>query len=53
METIDLVKPTFKKAGSDDFYHQLHKEVQNDKKFKRQLIIKAFICLALYFGFYS
>ena len=28
MNAEKYIKPTFKKAGNDDFYHNLHKEVQ-------------------------
>jgi linoleoyl-CoA desaturase len=57
MEAAHLIKPVFKKAGSDDFYHNLHKEVQQkvltNKKYKDQLIIKAASFLTLYFAFYA
>lgn len=57
METADLIKPVFKKAGSDDFYVELHREVQqkvlSNKKYKRQLVFKALFFLTLFFVFYG
>src|SRR6201996_8054172 len=57
MDAVDLIKPIFKKAGSDDFYHDLHKEVQQkvlgNKKYKRELIFKSMFFLELFFAFYS
>jgi|SRR6185503_10009290 len=57
MEAVDLVKPIFKKAGTDDFYQDLYKEVHatvlNKRKYKRQLVFKAFFLIALYCVFYS
>lgn len=57
MEATTLVKPIFKKAGTDDFYQQLHKEVQEqvlgNKKYKQQMVFKAFFFLTLYFAFYA
>lgn len=55
MET--LVKPTFQKAGPDDFFKKLQKEVQekvlSNKKTQRNSIIKSFALLVLYFAFYA
>jgi len=57
MVTNDFIKPTFKKAGTDDFYHNLHQEVQltvlNNKAYKQQLWVKSWVFLALFFAFYS
>jgi linoleoyl-CoA desaturase len=52
-----FVKPIFKKADTDDFYHELHKEVQlnvlNNSKYERQLLIKSMLFLMLFFIFYN
>src|SRR5215469_4771047 len=57
MEAANLVKPIFRKAGTDDFYQQLHKEVLDNvlgnRKYKQQLVFKAFFFLTLYFAFYA
>jgi len=57
MDTEKLIKPSFKKAGSDDFYKELHKEVQlrvlGNKKVQRQIVFKSFFFITLYFAFYS
>src|SRR5690606_15052881 len=55
MET--LVKPTYKKPGRDDFFKKLKKEVQEkvlgDKRIQRRNVIKTYLLLFLYVGFYS
>ncbi len=57
MNTATLVKPVFKKAGSDDFYQNLHKEVLrnvlNNSQYRSQLIVKAISFIVLFFGFYA
>ncbi|MCJ8209488.1 fatty acid desaturase [Mucilaginibacter sp. RS28] len=57
MTTDTLVKPSFKKAGSDDFYKDLYKEVQikvlTNKRIQNQIIFKSIFFIALYFLFYS
>ncbi|MBK0379118.1 fatty acid desaturase family protein [Mucilaginibacter segetis] len=58
MATVEnLIKPTFKKAGSDDFYKELLKEVQRkvlqNKSIQKQIIIKSILFITLYFTFYS
>jgi linoleoyl-CoA desaturase len=57
MESVNWIKPKFRKAGSDDFYHDLHKEVQanvlGNKKYQWQLQFKACLLLSLYFLFYA
>jgi linoleoyl-CoA desaturase len=57
MYTEKYIKPIFKKAGSDDFYHNLHKEVQskvlNNKKFQQQVFLKSMLFMALFFVFYA
>ncbi|WDF53743.1 fatty acid desaturase family protein [Mucilaginibacter sp. KACC 22063] len=57
MTTENLIKPSFKKAGSDDFYKELHREVQlrvlGNKKVQNQIVFKSIFFMALYFVFYS
>jgi len=53
----NFVKPIFNKAGTDDFYHELHNEVQlnvlNNNKYRQQLLIKSMLFLLLFFISYS
>lgn len=57
MTTEKYIKPIFKKAGSDDFYHDLHKEVQlkvlNNRRFQQQVFLKSILFLTLFFVFYA
>ncbi|HMG09252.1 MAG TPA: hypothetical protein VK609_12120 [Mucilaginibacter sp.] len=57
METEKFIKPLFKKAGEDDFFKQLHKEVQTNvlinKNIQLRIIYKSMFFIALYFTFYS
>lgn len=57
MNSETLIKPVFKKAGSDDFYQELHREVQetvlNNKRYHREIIFKSLFCVALFFFFYG
>ncbi len=52
-----LVKPTYKKAGPDDFFKKLQKEVHEkvltNKRIQRRNIVKSFLLLILYFTFYA
>jgi linoleoyl-CoA desaturase len=56
MNKDNFIKPVFKKAGTDDFYHELHEEVKltvlSNKKYQRQQVIKSIAFLALFFSFY-
>ncbi|HEY2583473.1 MAG TPA: acyl-CoA desaturase [Mucilaginibacter sp.] len=57
MNAEKYIKPTFKKAGKNDFYHNLHKEVQskvlNNAKFQRHVFLKSILLMTLFFVFYS
>jgi linoleoyl-CoA desaturase len=57
METEKFIKPIFKKAGDDDFFKQLHKEVQANilinKNIQLRIIYKSVFFITLYFTFYS
>ncbi|HVW97554.1 MAG TPA: acyl-CoA desaturase [Mucilaginibacter sp.] len=57
MGTDILKKPVFKKAGTDDFYHDLHKEVQQNvlckKRYQTQLYIKSVFVTCLYCAAYA
>jgi linoleoyl-CoA desaturase len=54
---IKLVKPSFKKAGGDDFFRKLHKQVHADilsnRHIQKQIIFKSLLLLVIYFTFYS
>jgi linoleoyl-CoA desaturase len=57
MNSVKLTKPTFKRAGKDDFFKALHKEVQanvlDNKSIQRQIVFKSMLFITLFFGFYS
>lgn len=57
METETFTKPTFKKAGDNDFFKGLHKEVQEtvlvNKTIQRHIIYKSALFIILYFAFYG
>ncbi|MDF2433815.1 MAG: linoleoyl-CoA desaturase [Mucilaginibacter sp.] len=57
MDTYNFIKPVFKKAGTDDFYHDLYHEVKSgvlgNKKYRQQMLIKSMFFLVLFFFFYS
>lgn len=52
-----LRRPSYQKAGPDDFFRKLHKEVEekvlNNKKYYWQNIVKSFAVLFLYVAFYG
>lgn len=57
MNTDTLIKPTFKKAGPDDFFKDLNLQVQqrvlNNKKVQNIIIFKSVALVALYFALYG
>ncbi|MGN8069231.1 fatty acid desaturase [Mucilaginibacter sp. SG564] len=57
METEKLTKLVFKKAGDDDFFKELHKEVQArvliNKNIQRRIVYKSIFLITLYFAFYT
>jgi linoleoyl-CoA desaturase len=52
-----LPKPSFKKAGEDDFFKKLHRQVHADilhnKRIQNQIVFKSLLLLAIYFASYS
>lgn len=50
-------RPTFQKPGADDFFKQLHREVEatvlSNDRYYRKNVIKSFILLIAYFAFYA
>lgn len=57
MTTGHLIKPTFKKAGNDDFFKELNREVQTrvlgNKMIQNEIIFKSVLFVILYFTFYT
>lgn len=57
MITDTLTKPSFKKAGADDFFKQLNAEVQqrvlNNRRIQQVIIVKSVLLVLLYFAFYA
>lgn len=57
IQDIKLVKPSFKKAGEDDFFKTLNKQVQTNilgnNRIQNRIVFKSLLLLTLYFGFYS
>ncbi|MGI4751363.1 MAG: fatty acid desaturase family protein [Janthinobacterium lividum] len=57
MSDYNGTKPIFKKAGEDDFFKNLHKEVNDkvlsNKSIQYQIILKSLALLVLYFVFYA
>src|SRR3546814_446169 len=53
----NLIKPTYKKAGPEDFFKKLQKEVHDniltDQSIQRLNIIKSFALLIAYFLIYA
>ncbi len=53
----NIIKPVFKKAGEDDFFKDLQKEVQervlNNSKIQYRIIFKSLALVVLYLAFYS
>lgn len=57
IQDIKLTKPTFKKAGEDDFFKTLNKQVQtqilSNSRIQNRIVFKSLFLLTLYFGFYG
>jgi linoleoyl-CoA desaturase len=52
-----IIKPTFKKAGDDDFFKKIQGEVQagvlSNKRIQNQIVFKSLLLLIIYLIFYS
>jgi linoleoyl-CoA desaturase len=57
MNAVKLTKPSFTKAGPDDFFKELNKEVQanvlENKAIQQQIIFKSIFFTVLFFLFYA